>query len=96
MTFGGWMILTFAIVCYLPFFIWLAASYLNKSKRDNNKRQNTFWALLVIMGLINSINTFYFNINDTYSFAITISVILLFSLYMLIIVLKDKGKITIG
>ncbi|EON71877.1 hypothetical protein [Lysinibacillus sphaericus] len=96
MTFSGWIILTFAIVCYLPFFIWLSASYMNKSKRDNSKRQNTFWGFLVILGLLNSINTFYFKMNDTYSFAITIAIFLLFSLYMLIIVLKDKGKISMG
>lgn len=91
MTVSGWIILTFVIVCYLPFFIWLSASYL--SERNKSKRQRTFWGFLVIGGLLNSVNTFYLKIQDTYFLAITILYIFLFTLYLLIPVLKDKREV---
>jgi len=91
MTVSGWIILTFVIVCYLPFFIWLSASYL--SERNKSKRQRTFWGFLVIGGLLNSVNTFYLKIQDTYFLAITILYVFLFTLYLLITVLKDKREV---
>ncbi|MEY9979135.1 uncharacterized membrane protein YhaH (DUF805 family) [Lysinibacillus sp. RC79] len=92
MSFIGWAILTFSIVCYLPFFIWLSASYL--SSGDQSKRKNYFWLLLMSAGLLNSLNTFLFKIQDTYFLAITVIIILLFSLYMFFVVRKDKRKVT--
>ncbi|MFJ7183309.1 hypothetical protein [Lysinibacillus xylanilyticus] len=83
-------ILTFSIVCYVPFFIWLSASYLNNG--DQSKRKNNFWLLLVTVGLLNSLNLFLFNFPDTYSVVVTIIIILLISLYMFSVVRKDKRK----
>lgn len=40
MPFIGIAILTFSIVCYVPFFIWLSASYLNNG--DQSKRKINF------------------------------------------------------
>ncbi|KOP80112.1 hypothetical protein AMS59_01485 [Lysinibacillus sp. FJAT-14745] len=92
MPFFGWAILTFSIVCYLPFFIWLSASYL--SNGDQSKRKNNYWLLLMSAGLLNSLNTFLFKIQDTYFLAVTVIVILLFNLYMFFIVRKDKRKVS--
>ncbi|MGE7693885.1 hypothetical protein ACQKNC_07170 [Lysinibacillus sp. NPDC094177] len=86
----GWAILTFSIVCYLPFFIWLSASYLGNG--DQSKRKNKFWLLLMIAGLLNSLNLFLFKIPDTYCLAVTVIIILLFNLYMFFVVRKDKRK----
>ncbi|KOS60329.1 hypothetical protein FJQ98_11830 [Lysinibacillus agricola] len=96
MPFSGWAILTFSIVFFLPFFIWLSASYLNKlqGNEDHSKRKNNYWVFLVSLGLLNSMNSFFFKIQDTYSLAVTISIILLFSLYMFLIVRKDKKKVS--
>ncbi|KMY32465.1 hypothetical protein ACZ11_10080 [Lysinibacillus xylanilyticus] len=90
MPFIGVAILTFSIVCYVPFFIWLSASYLNNG--DQSKRKNNFWLLLVSVGLINSLNLFLFKFQDTYSLVVTIIIILLISLYMFFVVQKDKRK----
>ncbi|GAB0168264.1 hypothetical protein LSPCS325_17010 [Lysinibacillus sp. CTST325] len=90
MSFIGWAILTFLIVCYLPFFIWLSASYLNNG--DQSKRKNNYWLLLMLAGLLNSLNTFLFKIQDTYFLAVTAIIILLFSIYMFSVVRKDKRK----
>ncbi|MFJ8101952.1 hypothetical protein [Lysinibacillus sp. NPDC096212] len=89
MSFIGWAVLTFSIVCYLPFFIWLSASYLNNG--DQSKRKNNYWLLLMSAGLLNSLNTFLFKIQDTYFLAVTVMIILLFSLYMFFKVRKDKS-----
>ncbi|MGE7674483.1 hypothetical protein ACQKMV_13010 [Lysinibacillus sp. NPDC094403] len=86
----GWAILIFSIVCYLPFFIWLSASYLGNG--DQLKRKNSFWILLMLAGLLNSLNLFLFKIPDTYSLAVTVIIILLFNLYMFFVVWKDKRK----
>lgn len=90
MPFIGVAILTFSIVCYVPFFIWLSASYLNNG--DQSKRKNNFWLLLVTVGLLNSLNLFLFKFPDTYSLVVTIIIILLISLYMFSVVRKDKRK----
>ncbi|MCY9549305.1 hypothetical protein [Lysinibacillus xylanilyticus] len=90
MPFIGVAILTFSIVCYVPFFIWLSASYLNNG--DQSKRKNNFWLLLVTVGLLNSLNLFLFKFQDTYSLVVTIIIILLISLYMFSVVRKDKRK----
>ncbi|MFJ5566328.1 hypothetical protein ACIQ1D_20100 [Lysinibacillus xylanilyticus] len=90
MPFIGVAILTFSIVCYVPFFIWLSASYLNNG--DQSKRKNNFWLLLVSVGLLNSLNLFLFKFQDTYSLVVTIIIILLISLYMFFVVRKDKRK----
>jgi len=90
MPFIGVAILTFSIVCYVPFFIWLSASYLNNG--DQSKRKNNFWLLLVSVGLLNSLNLFLFKFPDTYSLVVTIIIILLISLYMFSVVRKDKRK----
>ncbi|MGE7909755.1 hypothetical protein [Lysinibacillus xylanilyticus] len=90
MPFIGVAILTFSIVCYVPFFIWLSASYLNNG--DQSKRKNNFWLLLVSVGLLNSLNLFLFKFPDTYSLVVTIIIILLISLYMFAVVRKDKRK----
>ncbi|WP_427110400.1 hypothetical protein [Lysinibacillus xylanilyticus] len=90
MPFLGVAILTFSIVCYVPFFIWLSASYLNNG--DQSKRKNNFWLLLVTVGLLNSLNLFLFKFQDTYSLVVTIIIILLISLYMFSVVRKDKRK----
>ncbi|MFJ8511323.1 hypothetical protein [Lysinibacillus xylanilyticus] len=90
MPFIGVAILTFSIVCYVPFFIWLSASYLNNG--DQSKRKNNFWLLLVLVGLLNSLNLFLFKFPDTYSLVVTIIIILLISLYMFSVVRKDKRK----
>ncbi|MFJ8517185.1 hypothetical protein [Lysinibacillus xylanilyticus] len=90
MPFIGVAILTFSIVCYVPFFIWLSASYLNNG--DQSKRKNNFWLLLVTVGLLNSLNLFLFKFPDTYSLVVTIIIILLISLYMFSVVWKDKRK----
>ncbi|MDM5248078.1 MULTISPECIES: hypothetical protein [unclassified Lysinibacillus] len=92
MPFIGWAILTFSIVCFLPFFIWLSASYLGNE--DRSKRKNNYWVFLATLGLLNSMNLFLFKIQDTYFLAITISSILLFSLYMFLNVRKDKRKVS--
>lgn len=86
----GWAILTTSIVCYLPFFIWLSASYLGNG--DQSKRKNIFWLLLMFGGLLNSLNLFLFKIPDTYCLAVTVIIILLFNLYMFFVVRKDKRK----
>ncbi|MFJ3386967.1 hypothetical protein [Lysinibacillus sp. NPDC086135] len=90
MSFIGWAILIFSIVCYLPFFIWLSARYLNNG--DQSKRKNNYWLLLMLTGLLNSLNTFLFKIQDTYFLAVTVIFILLFSLYMFSTVRRDKRK----
>ncbi|MFF2793942.1 hypothetical protein [Lysinibacillus xylanilyticus] len=90
MPFIGVAFLTFSIVCYVPFFIWLSASYLNNG--DQSKRKNNFWLLLVTVGLLNSLNLFLFKFPDTYSLVVTITIILLVSLYMFSVVRKDKRK----
>ncbi|PJO45179.1 hypothetical protein [Lysinibacillus xylanilyticus] len=90
MPFIGVAFLTFSIVCYVPFFIWLSASYLNNG--DQSKRKNNFWLLLVTVGLLNSLNLFLFKFPDTYSLIVTIIIILLISLYMFSVVRKDKRK----
>ncbi|WP_313471623.1 hypothetical protein [Lysinibacillus sp.] len=92
MTFIGWAILTFSIVCYLPFFIWLSASYLNNG--DQSKRKNIFCLVMMSVGLLNALNSFLFKIQDTYAFAVMVIIILLFSLYMFSIVRKDKRKVS--
>ena len=88
----GWGVLTCSIVCYLPFFIWLSASYIGNG--DQPKRKNNYWLFLMLAGLLNSLNVFLFKIQDTYFLAVTVSIILLFSLYMFFIVRKDKGKVS--
>ncbi|MFJ7915554.1 MULTISPECIES: hypothetical protein [unclassified Lysinibacillus] len=90
MSFIGLAILIFSIVCYLPFFIWLSARYLNNG--DQSKRKNNYWLLLMLTGLLNSLNTFLFKIQDTYFLAVTVIFILLFSLYMFSTVRRDKRK----
>ncbi|TQR29000.1 hypothetical protein C7Y47_19105 [Lysinibacillus sphaericus] len=90
MSFIGWAILIFSIVCYLPFFIWLSGRYLNNG--DQSKRKNNYWLLLMLTGLLNSLNTFLFKIQDTYFLAVTVIFILLFSLYMFSTVRRDKRK----
>lgn len=90
MPFIGIAILTFSIVCYVPFFIWLSASYLNNG--DQSKRKNKFWLFLMSVGLINSLNLFLFKVQDTYSLIVTAIIILLISLYMFFVVRKDKRK----
>lgn len=90
MPFIGVAFLTFSIVCYVPFFIWLSASYLNNG--DQSKRKKNFWLLLVTVGLLNPLNLLLFKFQDTYSLVVTIIIILLFSLYMISVVRKDKRK----
>lgn len=90
MSFIGWAILIFSVVCYLPFFIWLSARYLHNG--DQSKRKNNYWLLLMLTGLLNPLNTFLFKIQDTYFLAVTVIFILLFSLYMFSAVRRDKRK----
>lgn len=91
MPFFGWALLTFSIVCYLPFFIWLSANYLNNG--DQSTRKNNYWLFLMLAGLLNSLNLFLFKIQDTYFLAVLAIIILSISLYMLLIVRKDKRKV---
>lgn len=88
----GWIVLTFSIVCFLPFFIWLSASYLRYG--DQSKRKNNYWLFLMLAGLLNSLNLFLFKIQDTYFLAVIVIIILMFSLYMFLIVRKDKRKVS--
>ena len=92
MTFIGWAILTFSVVCYLPFFIWLSASYLNNGDHQS-KRKNIFCLALSSVGLLNVLNSFFFKIQDTYVLAVMVIIIFVFNLYMFFIVRKDKRKV---
>ncbi|WP_285397192.1 hypothetical protein [Lysinibacillus sp. fls2-241-R2A-57] len=92
MTFIELAILTFLTVCYLPFFIWLSASYL--SNGDKSKRENIFCLSLMSVALLNALNSFLFKIQDTYALAVMVIIILLFNLYMFLIVRKDKRKVS--
>ncbi|MEB2301252.1 hypothetical protein LAV72_16670 [Lysinibacillus xylanilyticus] len=90
MPFIAWAILIFSIVCFLPFFIWLSASYLGNG--DQSKRKNNYWLFLMLAGLLNSLNLFLFKIQDTYFLVVIVIIIILSSLHMFFVVRKDKRK----
>ena len=82
-------------VLYFPFFIWLSLTYIGyKDGNEDSKRKGIYAGFLLTICLFHFISTILFDIKASYGLPITTSIILLFSMYMLRSVMKDKKSVT--
>jgi hypothetical protein len=79
------------IVHYFPFIIWLSINYLklNRNEKGDSKRGfilKIFMFTILFISLVSNI----FPIDETYTISIVIPLAILFNIYMLVTVIKDK------
>ena len=91
--FGGEVLSVYILlaVLYLPFFIWLSLTYIRyKDGIGDSKRKGIYVGFLLTISLFHFISNILFDLKGSYGLLITTSIILLFSIYMLRSVIKDK------
>jgi hypothetical protein len=76
---------------YLPFITWLSLSFLKSHRKEGEdpNRKTRFSSFLITFPLINVVSRI-FHISVSYSLTIMISIAVLFNIYMLVTVIKDK------
>ena len=78
-------------VLYFPFFVWLSLTYIGyKDGIGDSKRKSIYVGVLLTISLFHFFSNILFEINASFGLLITTSIILLFSIYMLRSVIKDK------
>ncbi|WP_077618383.1 hypothetical protein [Bacillus sinesaloumensis] len=84
-------------VFYLSFFTWLSLSYIRNSNggTGDSKRKRIYVGFLLTLSLFHFFGNTVFELNASYGLPITTAIILLFSIYMSMVVVKDKktGKV---
>jgi hypothetical protein len=80
------------VVFYFGFFIWLSMSYIRYGKDGvgDSKKKSIYVGFLLALSLFYFISNILFDLEASYGLAITTLIIILFSLYMLKVVVKDK------
>lgn len=78
-------------VLYFPFFIWLSLTYIGYS--EDAKRKGIYARFLLILSSFHFFSNTLFDIKASYGLPITTIIILLFSIYMLRSVIKDKKSV---
>ncbi len=81
-------------VIFFPFFIWLSFTYIRyKDGMGDSKRKGIYLGFLLTISLFHFFSNILFDIKASYGLPITTSIILLFSIYMLRFVIKDKKTV---
>lgn len=82
-------------VIYFPLFIWLSLTYIRFSNdaSGDSKRKRVYMGFLLTLSLFYFISNILFDLKASYGLAITTSIILLFSMYMLMVVVIDRRKV---
>ncbi|MBK3497444.1 hypothetical protein JFL43_22070 [Viridibacillus sp. YIM B01967] len=87
MELSGWIFITIAVF-YFPLFVWLSFAYIEPIQEP--KRRQIYLGFLVSFGIFNVLNNILFKLNSSYGLSIFVGIIILFSIYMLLAVMKDK------
>lgn len=84
-------------VLYIPFFIWLSLTYIRYSKDGigDSKRKGIYVGFLLTLSLCHFFSKILFDLKASYGLSIITSIILLFSMYMLRVVVKDKKSVMV-
>ena len=79
-------------VLYIPFFIWLSLKFIrhNKDGIGDSKRKGIYVGFLLTLSVFHFISNSVFDLKATYGLSIATSIILVFTIYMLSVVVKDK------
>jgi hypothetical protein len=92
------VLFTILAVFYIPFFIWLSLTYVgyNKAGAADSKRKGIYLGFLILFNLYNLVSNSLFHIDASIGLPISISIILIFSIYMLWVISKDKKMLVMG
>ena len=84
-------------VLYFPFFIWLSLKYIryNKDGIGDSKRKGIYVGFLLTLSFFHFFSNILFDLKASYGLSITTSIILLFSIYMLRVAVKDKKPVMV-
>ena len=85
-------------VLYFPIFIWLSITFVG-NKTDvirHTKRKQLYVGFLLMLSLFHFTSNTIFNLNASYGLRISVSIILLFSIFMLGVLVRDKQIRIIG
>ena len=79
-------------VLYIPFLIWLSLKYIryNKDGIGDSKRKGIYVGFLLTLSFFHFISNILFDLKAFYGLSIATSIILVFTIYMLRVVVKDK------
>ncbi|KAB2331331.1 hypothetical protein [Bacillus mesophilum] len=79
----------------IPFFIWLSLTYVgyNKAGQADSKRKSIYFGFMITILLFNFISNNLFSLNASNGLPIVVSMIFLFSIYMLMAVAKARRKV---
>ena len=81
-------------VLYFPFFIWLSLTYIGYNGGNGDaKRKGIYARFLLILSSFHFFSNTLFDIKASHGLPITTIIILLFSIYMLRSVIKDKKSV---
>ncbi|KGR77965.1 hypothetical protein [Ureibacillus sinduriensis] len=86
-------------VLYLPVFVWLSTTYVGYHKAEgsgDSKNKRVYIGFLLTLSSFHLISNTIFNIKASYGLPITVSIILLFSIYMLTVIVRDKQSGIVG
>ncbi|MEK5531932.1 hypothetical protein MKX79_21380 [Viridibacillus sp. FSL R5-0468] len=90
MELSGWIFMTIAVF-YFPLFVWLSFTYIESTKEP--KRRPIYYGFLLSFCIFNILNNTLLKLNSSYGFSIIASFIVLFSVFMLLAVMRDKKVI---
>ncbi|MDG5785856.1 hypothetical protein QA612_00015 [Evansella sp. AB-P1] len=84
-------------VLYFPYFIWLSLTYIryNKDGIGDSKRKGKYVGFLLTISSFHFISNILFDLKASYGLMITTLLVLLFSIYMLRVVVKDKKLLAV-
>lgn len=79
----------------IPFFIWLSLTYIgyNKAGHADSKRKSIYFGFMITLVLFNFVSNSLSSLNASFGLPTVISIILLFSIYMLMAVAKERRKV---
>ena len=83
-------------VLYFPIFIWLSLTYIGYNGGNTDaKRKRNYAGFLLTLSLFHFFSNALFDIKASYGLPVTTSILLLFSIYMLWSVIKDKKSVKV-
>jgi hypothetical protein len=82
---------------YFPFFVWLSLTYIkhHKDGMDDSNRKVKYVGFLLTLSIFHFLSNNLFELNATYGLFTTTLIILLFSMYMLRDVVRDKKSLIV-
>ncbi|WP_157843266.1 hypothetical protein [Bacillus sp. FJAT-42315] len=82
------------VTFYFPLFVWLSFSYIKFADdgSGHSKRKSVYLGFLLSISVFHFINRWLLNMRDSYGLMIIASIILVFSVYMLLVIMRDRRR----